>query len=311
MIYLLFGYIKCYQPELKVKEYELYKSFYCGLCKQLKKSYGLLSTFTLSYEFSFLALLQASLSDSCININKTQKCSVNPLKKITCCTNSDFLEYSANIAMIMLYHKIKDNISDSQISKKIKYLSALPISKIYYKKAQKELPEIASSISINMTLQQNLETTNTKSLDEICFPSANSLAIVFENLLSEKSEKRVLNRLGYFLGRWIYLIDALDDFVDDQKSGCYNVLLSNGFGKENTNQAVKFIYPSLNMTLSEIVHAYELLSVRRFKPILDNILYMGLLDVQEKIINKYNECSKDSNNCEPKSNNLNINLGDN
>ena len=33
----MFGYIVMNQPEMKFKDYDLYRSFYCGLCRELKE----------------------------------------------------------------------------------------------------------------------------------------------------------------------------------------------------------------------------------------------------------------------------------
>ena len=76
----MFGYVRVDKPELKVKEYEMYKAVYCSLCKSLGKHYGILSRFTLSYDFTFLALLNMSLKDGC-NIIEQKRCAFNPLKK--------------------------------------------------------------------------------------------------------------------------------------------------------------------------------------------------------------------------------------
>ena len=53
----MFGYIRPNKPELLVKEYDLYKSAYCGLCKRMGKDYGRLSRLALSYDGTFLAML--------------------------------------------------------------------------------------------------------------------------------------------------------------------------------------------------------------------------------------------------------------
>ena len=282
---ILFGYIKCYKSELKVIEYDSYKAIYCGLCKRLKESYGFSASFTLSYDFAFLAILKASLDESCMEYDSKTRCTVNPFKKVICCTSSSVLDYSCDMAMIILYHKLKDNIADGKTIDRIKTAPLLPFATSFYKKSRKKYPEISDFIEENMTLQKKLELENTSRIDDASNPSAKSLAFIFENLAKSESEKRILNRLGYFLGRWVYLIDAVDDMLDDQKNGCYNVLLSQSFTKETYSDAKKSILPSLNLTLGEIINAYELLEVQRFKPILDNILYMGLPNVQKGIIN--------------------------
>ena len=52
----MFGYIVVNQPELKMKEYDEYRKYYCGLCKSLKDRYGARGQISLSYDMTFLVL---------------------------------------------------------------------------------------------------------------------------------------------------------------------------------------------------------------------------------------------------------------
>ncbi|MDQ9751364.1 DUF5685 family protein, partial [Acinetobacter baumannii] len=36
----MFGYVVMNKPEMKFKDYDLYRTFYCGLCHELKDKYG-------------------------------------------------------------------------------------------------------------------------------------------------------------------------------------------------------------------------------------------------------------------------------
>ena len=58
----MFGYVKIYKPELKVKHYEAYKGVYCSLCKTLKKEYGAFASLTLNYDFTLLALTRLAFA---------------------------------------------------------------------------------------------------------------------------------------------------------------------------------------------------------------------------------------------------------
>ena len=44
----MFGYVRVYQPELKMGEFEQYRGVYCSLCKSLGKRYGFFARMTLS-----------------------------------------------------------------------------------------------------------------------------------------------------------------------------------------------------------------------------------------------------------------------
>ena len=55
----MLGYIRTSQGELRVREYEVYRALYCGLCKHMGKCTGQCSRMTLSYDFVFLAALRS------------------------------------------------------------------------------------------------------------------------------------------------------------------------------------------------------------------------------------------------------------
>ena len=109
----MFGYIKIAKPELKIKEYETYKAVYCTLCRTLGKEYGIWTRFTLSYDFTFLALLNMALSDGCDEAER-KHCVCNPLKKCNYCKNDEKIKMPAAAAMIMVYYKLLDNIADEK-----------------------------------------------------------------------------------------------------------------------------------------------------------------------------------------------------
>ena len=137
----MFGYVRIAKPELRVKEYETYKAVYCSLCKDLGKHYGFLSRLTLSYDFTFLGLLNMALQDGCDGFER-KKCTFNPLKKCIYCKNSDSLGMPSAAAMIMLYYKLRDNIADEKFFKKLGYYLIIPFFSSAHKKAKKKYPQI-------------------------------------------------------------------------------------------------------------------------------------------------------------------------
>ncbi|MBQ6624247.1 MAG: hypothetical protein IIX39_00305, partial [Clostridia bacterium] len=133
----MFGYIKIHKSELKIKEYEQYKGLYCSLCKQLGKDYGLLSRFTLNYDFTFLLLIRLALSQKQCSFSNSH-CSFNPRKKCFCIEkDNDELKYSSAVSIMVLYHKLRDNLSDDSVIKKIPILFVYPFFKLKYNKAKK------------------------------------------------------------------------------------------------------------------------------------------------------------------------------
>ena len=284
----MFGYVKPFQNELKVKEYELYKAVYCGLCKELKRLYGPGASFILSYDLSFLALLQMGLQEDTALHFERERCLYNPCVKKGVCHSNEALSFAAGMACLTFYHKVKDNIADSPFPKKIGYWFLLPFASRLYKKAQKQHPKQAELIAGQMSRQRTLEQEGCPSVDEAAEPTAVCLSSMCAALAKDETEERILKRLGYFLGRWIYLCDALDDLEEDLKHGSYNPFLKRSDGSCQGEEGLAALRQdalgTLNLTLAELVKSYDLLTVYRFKPILDNIIYLGLRGVQTRVI---------------------------
>ena len=276
----MFGYIRAAKEEMKVKEFESYKAVYCSLCRELGKSYGLLSRFTLSYDFTFLAVLNMSLKDGACSV-KRKCCVFNPLKKCNYCENTKDLKMPSAAAMIMLYYKIKDNIADEKGFKKLGAYCLLPIFSRAYKKAKRDFPELEVIIAEYISEQSKLEKLNCDSLDKAADPTAKALSRIFTLCSDDEMQKRVLERLGYCIGRYIYLLDAACDLEQDIKSDSYNVLK---FGvTEDIGEYKKArVMPQLYFCCNEAGKAFELLDIKKFKTILGNIIYLGLEETFKK-----------------------------
>lgn len=288
----MFGYIKPFKPQMRIIEFDTYKSFYCGLCKEMGRKYGLLSRMTLSYDFSFLAMMASAVNGEAPKC-KVERCLFNPLKKKNCCCSCNELEFCADVAMIMFYYKVMDNISDENFFKRIMWYLILPYAKSVHKKASLSLPDVNEAIKTQIEKQAILEKEKCRSIDIAAEPTANSLAFVFSKLSDDEMQKRVLHRLGYFLGKYVYLCDAIDDIKFDFKAKGYNpfILAENLVSIEN-NEVAKIVENSkysVYLTIGEAIKAYDLLDVKAYKPILDNVFNLGLRStidtIEYKIVN--------------------------
>ena len=50
----MFGYVVINKPELKIKDYDKYQEYYCGLCQSLKQNHGRRGQLTLNYDLNIL-----------------------------------------------------------------------------------------------------------------------------------------------------------------------------------------------------------------------------------------------------------------
>lgn len=285
----LFGYVKPYQPELKVCELELYKSVYCGLCKQIGRLYGQVYRSILSYDMTFLALVSLSLQEDCGKVER-KVCLAHPLHKKPCMRDAQSLSFAANVAMILAYGKVKDHLLDAGFFGKLKYYLVLPWVKRARRKAAKACPDVDQAVQRMLQEQFLLEQEQTASVDRACDPSAKCLAAIAASLSQEEGQRRQLEKIGYMMGRYIYLMDALDDLEEDMTSGGYNPYLRH-FDlahptKEQQNDMTSYAVEVLNLTVAQLAEAYEELELKRFQPILDNIIYLGMRNTRERILKK-------------------------
>lgn len=280
----LFGYIRICKSEMKIKEYDTYKAIYCSLCRKLGKSYGFFSRLTLSYDFTFLALLYMSMSEKCFGFER-KRCAFNPMKKCNYCKDDYFLEMPTAAAMIMLYYKINDNILDEKGIKKLGNILIKPIFGRARAKAVLAYPVLEDIIKEYISEQNKLEKAGCKELDRAADPTAKAMAAVLSLCSEEKTQKRILERLGYCIGRYIYLLDAACDLPKDIEKGSYNVLAFNSDGNPS-EYAKQRITPQLFICINEAGKAFELLDIKKFKSILGNIVYLGLEETLTKELSK-------------------------
>lgn len=275
----MFGYIRADKAELKMREYEIYRGVYCSLCRRLGKSYGFLSRLTLSYDFTFLALLDMSLKEGCTAF-KPGRCAFNPAKKCNYIKDTSQLDFSASAATIMLYYKIADDIRDEKGVKKLAAMLIKPLFSRAHKKAAAAFPETERCVSEYIKSQCAVEKENCKSVDRAAEPTAKVMSDILSLLGEDEGQKRALKRLGYCLGRYIYILDAACDYKKDVKNGSYNVL-RNVEGDIND-----YVSKQLYLSINEAAKAFELLSIKKHKPILGNIIYRGLEETFKKELNR-------------------------
>ena len=274
----LFGYIRACTPQLRVCELEAYKAVYCGLCHELGRRFGPLARLTLSYDFTFLAMLELALREDSPQLGR-RRCAVNPLKKVPALQDGDGLSYACDAAVLMLWHKLRDDAADSGSWKRLGARLGLLLAGRGYRQAAGRLPELSRVMAEAMERQARLEREGCGNPDEACQPTADILSAVFRELSRDPAEIRVLERLGQMLGRYVYLADALDDLERDKASGNYNPFLAAGGGEDLRDSALGSLY----LTIAEAGKAYELLNIQHFGPILDNILFLGLREVADEL----------------------------
>ncbi len=273
----MFGYITINKEELKIKDFKKYQSYYCGVCHSLKDRYGFAGQVTLTYDMTFLAILLTSLYE-----DKTEPvryhCVPHPFSKHYA-TYNQYTDYAAAMNIMLTYYKLKDDWEDE---KSVKSNAMAGVLKKAYTKAALDFPRQAKAIEKYIASQHQAELNNETNLDKVSAYTGDMLAELFDMNQDEWSEE--LKRIGFFLGKYIYILDAYDDIDRDIKKDNYNPLKAH---KEEPNFKEK-CQQVLIMMAAESSKGFEALPILDNADILRNILYSGIWSRFDTINNRKN-----------------------
>ncbi|MBE6969620.1 MAG: hypothetical protein E7442_05825 [Ruminococcaceae bacterium] len=264
----MYGYIRPLRGELRVRDLERYNEVYCGLCTALKKRYGPLARFLLSYDLTFLALLLGG-DEGC----GSHFCPLHPLRRRRCGSGSG-IDMAADGSVILSYHKLCDEVRDNRGLKRLRAGLLRTLLRGAYHRVRERLPETDESVSRELARLAVLEEKNCASLDESADCFAQLLA-AFSVLAADNERQRVLRELLYHVGRSIYILDAVDDLQDDVRAGRYNPLRFR-WGDKPDEAAMEEIRGTLNLSQRMAASALQLLERDENTPITENILMLGL-----------------------------------
>lgn len=261
----MFGYVVINEQELKVREVGVYRSYYCGLCRMLREQYGISGQMTLTYDMTFLILLLSDLYDAGDELGET-RCIAHPFEKHATRCN-EFTEYAADMNILLSYYSCLDDWSDEHKMHK------LLASKLLKKKSTRAGADYGHKAAVIKDRLDRLHASEAESETDI-----DKVAGYFGDIMSELFAVREddwevpLRQMGFYLGKFVYLMDAYDDLEKDLKSGSYNPFLTLKDDPE-FDEKVRQI---LTMMISRSCEAFELLPCVENLPILRNILYSGV-----------------------------------
>lgn len=274
----MFGYVTPLEGELKVKEQSFYKSVYCGLCRAMGKRVCASSRMTLSYDMVFLVLLRFLAAEEKITFRKT-RCATSLHKKRVIVERNDSLDYCAAAGSLLAYHNLADDVADKRgVRRLVAKLLCASARKMRRKAA---LPTLDAEIEEKLKALSALEASGEATVDGAASLFGELLLAVFAYGL-DGDKALILSQIGYHVGKWIYILDAADDFEKDRKRGEFNPL--SHLDKES-------LRCSLTLELSEAASAFALLTAydEGIKHLIENILYLGMPARVEKILDQYSD----------------------
>ena len=270
----MFGYININQKIMTEENKNAYPAYYCGLCRRLKTNCGAKGQMLLNYDMTFLIVLLTGLyelSDEASEIT----CALHPTKRRTVWIN-EATDYAADMNLILAYHNLIDDWKDDKTYSKKAFAKIL--DKDYARIAEK-YPRQVTAVEEYMRKTEEVESRGETNLDAVAGLSGEMLGEVFCWREDEWAEE--LRTLGFYMGKFIYIMDAYEDYDADLQKGAYNPLVP--LLKESKEDMDTLIRLLLTSMMSECAKSFERLPILLHADILRNVLYSGVWSKYEFI----------------------------
>ena len=260
----MFGYVTASLKELDKEAERRYGAVYCGICRRIRIQSGNMARIGLSYDMAFLALLLMSLYEP--EETGGQKASgLHPVRKRPWVDNR-FVQYAADMNVALGYYNFLDDWEDDG-----KYSAKLLAGQFgkHLPDIENRYPRQCGAIAECIRQLSQLEKAGCANPDEpaSCFGHLMGELLTYEEDLWAPT----LRQMGFYLGRFIYLLDAALDYEKDEKKGKYNPYLAMGTGKDWPRWEEYLV-----LSMGRCTDAFEKLPLVQDKPLLDNILYSGV-----------------------------------
>ncbi len=279
----MFGYVTVNRSELKEEEAGRYRAYYCGLCRSLYQSFGRAGQVTLTYDMTFLVILLTSLYEKEPD-QLNSRCIVHPAAKHEKLCNV-FSDYAADMNIMLSYYNLLDDWRDDR--RYVRKAAAMLLSgKV--KQLSKKYPRQDAALKRYMRGLLETEKNDDQDLEKAACLTGEMLAEIF--VWEEDVWETTLRRMGMYLGKFIYLMDAFEDVDRDIENNSYNPL-------KKIRERVDFPELSrdiLMMQMAECCRAFERLPLEADVGILRNILYSGVWVRFAAQYNKLHENEEDT-----------------
>ena len=265
----MFGYVRLNEPELKIKDFQAFRSVYCGVCRGLRR-HGLSSWAALNYDMTFLALVLISLYEEEAPARPC-RCLLHPFSRNSQVSN-EWTDYAADMTVLLTYYQCLDAWHDE---KKVLPRAEAALLKRARDKVAAAYPRQAQAVADYVARLDEVEERRDPDLDLGAGLTGQMLAELF--VCKEDEWSPTLRELGFYLGKFIYLMDAAEDVEQDRRHGCYNPLLLQEELEGQSAQALdEYCELLLTAMMGECARAFERLPLLLYGDLLRNIVYSGV-----------------------------------
>lgn len=261
----MLGVMTIRKDEMKFREFDRYRGYYCGLCRAIGKRCGSVCRLALSYEMTFLALVQTSLYEPETQ-SRMRRCGLHPVHKRLMLSN-EAIDYCADLSALISYYDLRDGWEDER---RVDRLAESALLKKAAKKAGERLPRQKAAVEKYVAALHEIENRNDQNLDAAANLTGDMLAELY--VMREDVYAKDLRELGYYLGKFIYLCDCYEDIERDIKKGSYNPLIARSANETFAADCEQM----LSDMMARAAMAFERLPLIEDAEIMRNILYSGI-----------------------------------
>ena len=261
----MLGVMTIRKEEMKFREFDRYRGYYCGLCRAIGKRCGSACRLALSFEMTFLALLHTSLYEPETKA-EMRRCVLHPVKKRLMLSNQA-LDYCADLSALISYYDLRDGWEDERRADK---LAESALLKKAARRAGERLPRQKAAVEKYVSALHDIEKRNDQNLDAAANLTGEMLAELY--VMHEDVYARDLRELGYYLGKFIYLCDCYEDVERDIKKKNYNPLIA----RSKDEAFAAHCEQMLSDMMARAAMAFERLPLLEDAEIMRNILYSGV-----------------------------------
>ena len=272
----MFGYININKSQLSEEERKAYQAYYCGLCRKLKTNCGVKGQALLTYDMTFLIVLLTGLYEV-EDHRKKFTCAIHPTKKQLAYIN-EITDYAADMNVVLAYENFGDDWRDHHSIPKKAYMKVLDKD---YQRIYLKYPRQVEAIQTYIEKLEEAEAAKEYNIDAVAGLTGEMLGEIFA--WKDDEWKDELKCFGYYLGKFIYLMDAYDDLPKDRESGAYNPLKLTRENCRSEEEYEQTVRQMLLMMMGEAAGAFEKLPCIQDVEILRNILYRGVWTKYQKI----------------------------
>ncbi len=273
----MFGYISANYNSMSEENQKQYQAYYCGLCRVLKRESGLKAQVLLNYDMTFLVILLTGLYELS-NEESTFVCATHPGKKKTAYIN-EATQYASDMNVLLSYYNLVDDWKDDRSY--TRHMLARMLEKEQMRLLDK-YPRQAKALETYITQLDRLEKQRETNIDAISGLTGELLGEIFiwkEDLWADE-----LHCLGFYMGKFIYLMDSYEDLEKDEKKKEYNPFSQLAKDRPEDFETIsKLILTSM---MSECAKSFERLPILLHADIIRNILYSGVWSKYEYLQQK-------------------------